>query len=80
MDLTLYDLGTGEAAEMPSLYDEMTDRSYLTTPAASGRSARAAHGSRRFTVYEAEWSHVEYRDRQHYPVLNLTFEEPDAAR
>ena len=81
VDLTLYDLRTGEPAVMPGLYDEMSPRSaadYRGGTAAQRRrrdllrAAMEAHG---FTVYELEWWHFDYRDWEQYPILNLRFEE-----
>jgi serine beta-lactamase-like protein LACTB len=81
VDLTLYDLKTGEAVQMPGGYDEMSDRSYPAYPA--GTSLQRWHRdllrwtmeSEGFTVYEAEWWHYDYKDWKKYPVLNLTFEQ-----
>src|SRR5208283_1702197 len=42
VDLTLYDLRTGQAIGMPSGYDEMTERASLTTPGAQRNRERAA--------------------------------------
>lgn len=85
VDLTLYDLRSGRPAVMPSLYDEMSVRA---SPGYGGgtaaerrrrdvlRTAMEAHG---FTVYEHEWWHFDYRDWERYPILNLRFEDLDAA-
>ena len=81
VDLTLYDLATGEPVEMTSGYDEFTARAYPDYPGGTDRAryhrevlrdAMEAHG---FTVYEAEWWHYDYKDWGKYPILNLTFEE-----
>ena len=81
VDLTLYDLKTGKAIEMPGGYDEMSDRSYPYYPGGTSlqrwhrdllRKAMEAEG---FKVYEAEWWHFDYQDWKKYPVLNLTFEQ-----
>lgn len=81
VDLSLYDLKTGREVEMPSAYDEMTERAYPNyqggTPEQRRlrdmlRSAMEAEG---FTVYEVEWWHFDYRDWRQYPILNLSFAE-----
>ena len=81
IDLTLYDLRTGKAAEMPSLYDEMSERAsaaYAGGTAAQRRrrdllrSTMERHG---FTVYELEWWHFDHRDWEQYPILNVRFED-----
>jgi D-alanyl-D-alanine dipeptidase len=80
VDLTLYKLSSGEVAEMPSLYDEMSARSYPTYAGGTAeqtrlrellRSAMEAEG---FTVYETEWWHFDYRDWRDYPIGNATFD------
>jgi CubicO group peptidase (beta-lactamase class C family)/D-alanyl-D-alanine dipeptidase len=81
VDLTLYDLKTGNVIEMPGGYDEMTDRSY---PEYQGGTSlqrwhrellRDAMEKQGFTVYEAEWWHFDFRDWRLYPILNSRFEE-----
>ena len=81
VDLTLCRLSDGRAVEMPSLYDEMTERAY---PGFTGgppeprrlrdllRSAMEKEG---FTVFESEWWHFDYRDWREYPILNVPFGE-----
>ena len=84
-DISLYDLQTGREAEMPSGYDEFTERAY---PNYSGGNAEAR--ARRdllrrtmegqgFTVYPAEWWHFDYKDWPQYPILNVPFERFDFA-
>ncbi len=81
VDLTLYDLATGRAIEMPGLYDEMSPRSYPNFPGGTSlgrwhrdvlRRAMEAEG---FTVYEYEWWHFDYKDWHSYPILNIPFEK-----
>ncbi len=80
VDLTLYDLKSGKAVEMPGGYDEMTDRSYADYLGGTDlqrwhrdllRRAMEKHG---FQVYYAEWWHFDYRDWRQYPILNSRFE------
>ncbi len=77
VDLTLYDLKTGQPAEMVGLYDEMSERSYPDYPGGTSlahwhrallRRAMEAEG---FTVYEFEWWHFDYKDWAKYPILNV---------
>lgn len=81
VDLSMYDLKTGAQVEMPSAYDEMTERSHINyqcaTPEARRlrdllRTAMEAEG---FAVYEPEWWHYDYKDWREYPILNLSFKE-----
>mgnify|MGYP001025997911 CR=1 FL=1 len=81
VDLTLYDLSTGEVVEMVGGYDEMTDRSFPDYMGGTSRQRwhrellRWAMESEGYTVYEAEWWHFDYKTWNDYPILNLTFEE-----
>ena len=81
VDLTLFDLKTGQPAKMPSEFDEMTERSYAdytgsTTEATRMRdllaSAMTAEG---FRIFATEWWHYDYKDWKEYPILDLEFTE-----
>lgn len=81
VDLTLYELNSGRAVEMPSLYDEMTPRAYPTYTGGTAeqrqrrdllRDAMEAEG---FKQIENEWWHFDYKDWKQYPILNVRFEE-----
>lgn len=80
VDLTLYDLATGSPVEMPSTYDESTDRAYADYP--GGTSAqrwrravlRRAMEAQGFTVNPTEWWHFDYKDWRHYALGNVTFD------
>jgi len=85
VDLTLYRLADGAAVDMPSLYDEMTERAY---PNYTGgpRDARSARDLLRrfmeaegFTVNESEWWHFDYQDWQSYRLQNVRFELIDSS-
>jgi zinc D-Ala-D-Ala dipeptidase len=84
VDLTLYDLKTGEAVPMPGLYDEMSERSYPNYTGGTEeqrrnrQTLRTAMEAEGFTVYEFEWWHFDYKDYKKYPILNLTFAEIDS--
>ena len=80
VDLTLFDLATGQAVDMPSDYDDFSERAY---PDYSGASAiqkrhrdllRAAMAAEGFTVYPSEWWHFDHRDWPHYRIGNTRFE------
>jgi D-alanyl-D-alanine dipeptidase len=85
VDLTLYDLATGHAIEMPGLYDEMSARSFPTFPGGTSLQRwhrdllRRAMESEGFTVNEDEWWHFDHKDWTHYPILNVPFENLSAA-
>jgi len=81
VDITLYDLKTKKPIDMVSTYDETTDRAYPNYPGGTSLQRwhrdllRAAMEAEGFTVYEAEWWHFDYKDWQHYPILNIRFSE-----
>ena len=80
IDLTLYDLKSGQPVDMVGLYDEMTDRSFPHYPGGTSlqrwhrellRSAMEAEG---YTVYEYEWWHFDFDGWENYQILTDTFE------
>jgi D-alanyl-D-alanine dipeptidase len=86
VDLTLYDLKTGEPVRATGGYDEMSERSYPFYPGGTARERwyrdllRRAMEAEGFTVYEEEWWHFDYKDWMQYPILNLTFEQLENSR
>jgi zinc D-Ala-D-Ala dipeptidase len=81
VDITLYDLQTGAPMQMPSTYDEATPRAYADF--LGGTSLQRWHRAllRRaleregFTVNPTEWWHFDYRGWEHYPILDVPFEQ-----
>jgi zinc D-Ala-D-Ala dipeptidase len=80
VDLTLYRLADGGPVEMPSLYDEMTERA---SPGYAGGAPgprrmrdvlRSAMEKEGFTVFESEWWHFDFRDWREYRILNVPFD------
>lgn len=79
VDLTLYELATGRAVEMPGEYDEMSERSSPDYPGGTAeqrarrdllRTVMEAEG---FTVEPNEWWHYNYKDWRLYPILDIPF-------
>jgi D-alanyl-D-alanine dipeptidase len=81
VDITLYDLSTGQPIEMTGLYDEMSPRSFPTFPGGTSLQRwhrdllRRAMESEGFAVNEEEWWHFDYKEWKHYPILNVPFED-----
>jgi D-alanyl-D-alanine dipeptidase len=81
VDLTLYDLSTGEPITMPGGYDEFSPRSFPDYPGGTSRQRwhrallREAMEREGFDVYEAEWWHFDYKDWRSYRIGNQRFEE-----
>ena len=86
VDLTLFELRTGREVEMPSVYDEATERAYPSYTGGSAEQRRRRDLLRRhmeaegFTVYEFEWWHFDYRDWKSYRIENTRFEDLGAGR
>ncbi|HEX7681369.1 MAG TPA: serine hydrolase, partial [Thermoanaerobaculia bacterium] len=80
VDLTLYDLTSGNPVQMVSTYDETTDRAAADYPGGTSlqrwdrRLLREAMEREGFTVYPAEWWHFDYKDWRSYPIMNVRFE------
>ena len=81
VDLTLYDLKTGQPVEMPSRYDEFSTRAYAdfiggtTRQRALRAILRQAMEADGFAVLPDEWWHFDYRDYARYPIGTKTFTE-----
>ena len=81
VDLTLYELESGKPVEMPSTYDESTDRAYANYP--GGSSLQRWHRAllkrvmehEGFTVNPQEWWHFDYKDWKSYPIMNVPFDQ-----
>lgn len=79
VDLSLFDLASGDEVEMTSVYDEMSNRA---DPSYAGGTSeqrarrdllRATLEKHGFTVEPNEWWHYNYRAWRHYPILDIPF-------
>ena len=81
VDLTLYDLKTGEPVQMVGLYDEMSERSFPDYPGGSSLQRwhrdllRQEMERAGFSVYQYEWWHFDFDGWENYRLTNKTFEE-----
>jgi CubicO group peptidase (beta-lactamase class C family)/D-alanyl-D-alanine dipeptidase len=81
VDLTLYDLATGEPVPMVAGYDEFSPRSFPLYPGGTARQRwhrellRRTMEAEDFTVYEFEWWHFDHADWRRYRIGNVTFEQ-----
>ena len=86
VDLTLYDMRTGAVVEMPSGYDEFSERAFPNYPGGTTRQRwhrdllKRVMEAQGFTVYQNEWWHFDYNGWRNYPIGNATFEEIRARR
>lgn len=76
VDVGLCDLRTGQLVDMPSDFDEFTDRAYADHPGGTARQRwyrellRAAMEPQGFSVLESEWWHFDFHLWREYPVLD----------
>jgi CubicO group peptidase (beta-lactamase class C family)/D-alanyl-D-alanine dipeptidase len=81
VDLTLYDLASGQPIQMVAGYDEFSPRSFPQYPGGTSRQRyyrellRRTMESEGFAVYEFEWWHFDFKDWEKYRIGNKTFEE-----
>jgi D-alanyl-D-alanine dipeptidase len=81
IDLTLFDLETGEVVTMPAGFDEMSPRSHADYPGGTSRQRwlrkllRDAMEAQGFAVYADEWWHFDHEDWRSYSIGNEVFEE-----
>jgi D-alanyl-D-alanine dipeptidase len=81
VDLSLVHLETGAEVVMPTDFDNFTERAHThdtqcSPEAASHRSAlQAAMQAEGFSLIESEWWHFDYKDWQHYAVLDTPFSQ-----
>jgi len=81
VDLSLYRLSDGQPVDMPSVYDEMSERAYPTYAGGTGAQRqmrdflRGAMEKEGFTVYPFEWWHFDYKDWKQYGIQNIRFQE-----
>ena len=81
VDLSIYDLKTGEPVEMPSGYDEFTERASpdfacgTETERSNRDLLRRLMESDGFIVNPNEWWHFDYKDWEDYAIYDISFEE-----
>ena len=79
VDLSIYDLKTGRPVEMPSDYDEFTERASPNyaggTPEqrANRDLLRRLMEDEGFVVNDNEWWHFDYRDWEKYAIYDISF-------
>ncbi len=87
VDVGLYDLRTGREVEMPSDYDEMTERAFITYTGGTIeqrtrrdllRTAMKREGY--FFPYPEEWWHYDFKDYRDYRILDIPFSAIAAAK
>jgi D-alanyl-D-alanine dipeptidase len=86
VDLSMFDLKTGEFVEMPTDFDDFTEKASPNYACASDaaknnrdllRTLMEAEG---FTVNTNEWWHFDYKDWQKYAICDIGFSEIETGR
>jgi D-alanyl-D-alanine dipeptidase len=83
VDLTLYEVATGNPVQMTGSYDEMSPRSFADFIGGTSRQRflrdllRTAMEQQGFAVYPQEWWHFDYKDWRDYAIGNVTFGQLD---
>ncbi|NNE36245.1 MAG: M15 family metallopeptidase [Rhodothermales bacterium] len=81
VDLGLIDLSTGEILDMPSGYDEFSERAYADYSGGTKQARKNRDLLRRemeaegYRVNSGEWWHFDYKDWRSYRIQNRRFEE-----
>ncbi|AMV35957.1 M15 family metallopeptidase [Planctomyces sp. SH-PL62] len=84
VDLTLYDLKSGRPVDMPTGYDDFTERAFSDSPdatppqAANRATLRKALEAEGFLHLPEEWWHYDYKDWNRHPIQNVEFEKLQA--
>lgn len=80
VDISLYELASGNIVAMPGDYDEMSERSFVTYTGGTEQQRKLRDLLRQamerkgdFFVYPEEWWHFDFRDSKHYAVQNIPF-------
>jgi D-alanyl-D-alanine dipeptidase len=81
VDLTLIDLASGAEKEMPSTFDDFTEkashsyRNASPSAIANRQLLREIMTKYGFLPYESEWWHYDFKDWKNYPIMDLSFNE-----
>ncbi|MBA2605899.1 MAG: M15 family metallopeptidase [Acidobacteria bacterium] len=81
VDLSMFDLKTGELVEMPTDYDDFTEKANPNYAGASNAQKknrdllRALMEAEDFTVNVNEWWHFDYKDWEKYAIYDVAFSE-----
>ncbi len=81
VDLSMFDVKTGELVPMPSGFDEFTERASPDYKGGSKKETanrdmlRRAMSKEGFTVNPNEWWHFDYKDWEKYAIYDIAFSE-----
>ena len=81
LDLTIVDLKTGKELDMPSAYDETSERAFQSYDKCTSiqaknrallRDVMVKHG---FLIYPWEWWHYDFKGWEQYDIMDIDFEK-----
>ena len=81
VDVTLIQLKTGKELEMPTSYDDFTDKAQALSKNTNARAVRnrkilqkvmTQHG---FDIFNAEWWHFDFQGWSRFPLMNVSFSQ-----
>ncbi len=81
VDLSMFDLKIGKLVEMPTDFDDFTDKASpkyagaTETQKKNRDTLRAAMEAEGFTVNDNEWWHFDYKDWKDYAIYDVAFSE-----
>lgn len=81
VDLTLIDLKSGKELEMPTAFDDFTEKAmqnYMNLPQKALQNRQLlldVMSKNGFLPYESEWWHYDFKGWKNYPIMDLSFEE-----
>ncbi len=81
VDLSLYEIASGKEIEMPSEYDEMSERSYADYKGGTEKQRklrdllRSTMEENGFKVLDVEWWHFDYISWKSYRIENISFKD-----
>jgi len=84
VDLSMFDLKTGKLVEMPTDFDDFTDKANPNYEGATRAQKKNRDVLRRmmegegFTVNRNEWWHFDYKDWEKYAIYDIAFSEVTA--
>lgn len=86
VDLSMFDLTTGKLVEMPTDFDDFTDKASPNYAGATDEQKKNRDLLRRmmeaegFTVNKNEWWHFDYKDWENYAIYDIAFSQVGANR
>ncbi len=81
VDLTIIDLTSGKELDMPTPYDDFTEKAHADYGGLPEEVIRNRELLKRlmtkygFNIYADEWWHYDYRDWKKFPLMDLSFDQ-----